>query len=329
MTYDIIATLGPASSNEDEWQGMLAAGVTQFRLNSSHLSTREVIAWVERLRAFFDRQKHIIPVVIDLQGSKWRLGQLPAGELAAGQPVTLITAGTSTSSDVLPVAHADFFAAAPQSSRELRLNDAKVILEIETISPAMIQARVTQGGPIASNKGITYAETDFRSEGLGTKDKSILHATRQYPFVRYAISYVKNAQEMAAYRKQIGPTIYLIAKLERGPAVEDARPIALESDELWLCRGDLGAELGLAEMARAAHRFSETVRNQPIPVMLAGQVLEHMTDKPTPTRSEVVTLYAALKQGYQGFVLSDETAVGRYPIESCRIAAQFRDEISD
>ncbi|GAP14471.1 pyruvate kinase [Longilinea arvoryzae] len=327
MTYEIIATLGPASSRSELWREMIAAGVTAFRLNSSHLSTPAVVEWVERLRAFYDQTGRALPVVIDLQGSKWRLGEIEARELAAGQQVRLIRAQSSQRVDVLPVPHADFFTAAPDSSREIRLNDAKVLLEVETIQPDAIQARVVQGGPIAARKGITYAASEFRSEGMNEKDCAILHDTRQYPFVRYAISYVKNAAEMAAYRKRIGATIYLVAKLERGLAVREAEAIAAEADELWLCRGDLGAELGLAEMAKTAHHFSTRVRDLPIPVMLAGQVLEHMNGQPTPTRSEVCCLYDALARGYQGFVLSDEAAVGQFPVESCRMAALFEAEL--
>lgn len=325
MSYDIIATLGPASATEDLWQAMIAAGATQFRLNSSHLTIADVVAWVEHLRGFYDLRGGRIPLVVDLQGSKWRLGKLPAGELTTGQPVTLIAAGASASSDVLPVPHADFFTAAPPSSRELRLNDAKVLLEIEEIAPDSIHARVKQGGPIAAHKGITYAESSFRAEGLSEKDRAILTATQQYPFVRYAISYVKNAAEMAAYRAQIGATAYLIAKLERASAIQESAAIALEADELWLCRGDLGAELGPAGMAAAAHHFSAAVTDLPIPAVLAGQVLEHMTEKPAPTRSELCCLYEALQHGYAGFVLSDETAVGRFPVESCQNAALFGD----
>ncbi|MEN6408734.1 MAG: pyruvate kinase, partial [Anaerolineaceae bacterium] len=250
-----------------------------------------------------------------------------AGELATGRHVHLIHAESSEAADVLPVPHADFFAAAPTSSRLVRLNDAKVLLEIEAIDPDSIQARVVQGGPVSARKGITYAETEFRSEGLNEKDRAILSGMRSYPFVRFAISYVKSAAEMAAYRQQTGAEVYLIAKLERALALEQVGAIAAEANELWLCRGDLGAELGLIGMAQAAYRFSQIVLDMPIPVMLAGQVLEHMTDHPVPTRSEVYCLYDALARGYRGVVLSDEAAVGRYPVESCQTAGMFQNEV--
>ena len=138
-------------------------------------------------------------------------------------------------------------------------------------------------------------------------------------------SYIKDAEEMARYRRQIGPDAYLIAKIERPQAVDQALDVAASADEVWLCRGDLGAEMGLPAMARAAHRFASLVRELGVPALLAGQVFEHLTEHPTPTRSEVCAAYDALAQGYRGFVLSDETAVGRDPVEACRVAAMFKD----
>jgi pyruvate kinase len=121
-----------------------------------------------------------------------------------------------------------------------------------------------------------------------------------------------------------GQPAYLIAKLEREPAVAQAAAIAAHADALWLCRGDLGAEMGLAPMAAAVRRFSAGAGDYAVPVIMAGQVLEHMTGEPTPTRSEVCYLYDTLQSGYSGFVLSDETATGRYPVESVQAAAMFR-----
>jgi pyruvate kinase len=122
---------------------------------------------------------------------------------------------------------------------------------------------------------------------------------------------------MAQYRARFGPTAYLIAKLERPAAVAEARPIAGIADELWLCRGDLGAEVGLPAMAAATAGFSRQVAALPIPALLAGQVLEHLTAQPTPTRSEVCHLYDALQAGYGGVVLSDET--GHWPLSGGKL----------
>jgi pyruvate kinase len=323
VDYQLIATLGPASEAAATWQAMLAAGVTAFRLNISHLTPAQLAVWLDRLEPFLAAQSPRPPLVLDLQGSKWRLGQFPAIELVAGQPVTLSLAEASDQAGVLPVPHADFFRAAERSGREIVLNDAKVRLRREILTSSSLTAVVVQGGALSARKGITYADSAYRQEALNANDQAVVAQTRQRAGIRYAVSYVKDAEEMAGYRAQLGEA-YLVAKLERQPAVGQALPIAAVANEVWLCRGDLGAELGLRAMAETAHQFSDRVRTLPVPAYLAGQVFEHMTEHPTPTRSEICAVHDALAQGYAGLVLSDEAAIGRYPVESCRTAAMFR-----
>jgi pyruvate kinase len=322
MDYRITATLGPGSSSESVWQAMVSAGAGEFRLNTSHLSLEELQGWVDRAGVFSESSG--LSLVLDLQGGKWRLGQFAPFSLEAGQWVTLEYAQSTREPEVLPVPHLDFFQAAPTSGREIVLNDAKVVLARETSDERTMGARVVLGGEISPRKGITYAACGFRTEELGEKDRAILEMTRTLPFIRYALSYVKDAEEMARYRHAFGNEARLIAKLEREPALEDAQGIALCAEELWLCRGDLGAEMGLTRMAGAIHRFTRQVPGLPVPVVLAGQVLEHMVKSPVPTRSEVCCIHDALVQGYQGLVLSDETAVGEHPVEACLTAALFR-----
>ncbi len=324
MNYAIVATLGPSSNSPDIWQVMLEAGATAFRLNTSHLSLTQLLGWLDRLTPFLSALNPIPPLVLDLQGSKWRLGDFSTRQLESGQRIELINASSSDRSNALPVPHADFFQAAAMSSSEIVLNDAKIKLVREALEPGAIHATVIVGGEISAHKGITFAASNYRQEQLSDKDHAILEQTRHLSFVRYAISYIRDALEMRKYRAHFGQDAYLIAKVERQPAVDEVRQIAESADEVWLCRGDLGAELGLRSMAVAALRFSNLIGELPIPALLAGQVLEHMTEHPAPTRSEVYTLYEALSKGYRGFVLSDEAAVGQYPIESCRMAALFR-----
>jgi pyruvate kinase len=303
---------------------MLAAGVTGFRLNTSHLTIPQLQAWVERLDPFLAAHTPRPALVLDLQGSKWRLGQFPGCGLAAGQRVRLVCAPSAEHPEVLPVPHPDFFRAATVSSGEIVLNDAKLRLRVESLDADAIRARVVQGGAILSRKGITYVQSTYRQETLNDMDRAVLGCTQHLQGIRYALSYVKDAAEMAAYRRQIGGSAFLIAKLERQPALDEAGRIAESSDEVWLCRGDLGAELGAKAMAAGVYRFSERVQAIRVPVLLAGQVLEHMAEHPTPTRSEVCVMHDALMQGYRGFVLSDETAIGRDPVASCQVAAMFR-----
>ncbi len=324
MDYEIIATLGPTSGTEQTWDDMLAAGATAFRLNTSHMTLPQLRHWLDRLCACRVGPTPQPPVVLDLQGSKWRLGEFGAGMLTSGQQVTLVYAPSADRPGVLPVPHRDFFRAASMSSGEIVLNDAKLRLVLESQDADSLHARVAEGGAILPRKGITYTASAYRNESLSEMDRTVLEEARPLSGIRYAVSYVKDAMEMAHYRRQIGSSVHLIAKLERGPALDEAAGIAESADELWLCRGDLGAELGPRAMAEAAHQFAATVRAMPVPVLLAGQVFEHMTEHTTPTRAEVYGAYDALRTGYRGFVLSDETAIGQDPVASCRVAALFR-----
>lgn len=325
MEYEIVATLGPAGKEETTWREMLSAGATAFRLNTSHLSLEELSDWVGRLEPFISGHPDGIPVVLDLQGSKWRLGQFSAFQLQAGQRVELLLADSAALPGVLPVPHPDFFRAVSMSDGRLALNDDRVRLQVRSGSSDLLTATVTRPGEISSRKGITFAESRFRKEELNDKDREIARRTAHLRWVRYAISYVRDAAEMERYRVLLGDAAHLIAKLERKPALETAVDIARTANALWLCRGDLGAEMGLRGMAEAIHDFSAgRLPTIAVPVLLAGQVLEHMTLEPTPTRSEVTCMYESLLAGYRGFVLSDEAAIGKYPVESCRTAAMFR-----
>lgn len=323
--YSIVATLGPATDSDELIRGLRAAGADAFRLNTSHLSLQDVEKRLERLYRLWPPRDGGLTVVLDLQGSKWRLGRFPSFRLREGMLVELLRAPASTAAGELPVPHEDFFAAAPNSSAELLLDDARCLLQVEACEADRIRARVVRGGVIEQRKGITFGRSAFRHESLGSRDRAIIErALAPGPSQpRIALSYVRDATEMRTYRRLIGPSAYLIAKLERETAVEEAADIAAWADELWLCRGDLGAEMGLRRMAEVLHDFSLSLAGLTVPVLLAGQVFEHMTRSPDPTRAEICALYEALRQGYRGVVLSDETAVGSYPVESCRAAAMF------
>ena len=324
MNYRIIATLGPSSAQETIWREMRVSGVNAFRLNTSHLSLKELHLWLERLDAFFNSFEEKYPIVLDLQGSKWRLGQFPPFELVPGEYVELICGPSTDQKQTLPVPHEDFFQAAASSNQEIVLNDARTRLRVVSTRERSLKAQVTQGGAIVPRKGITFTASNHRQESLSEKDQSILEQTRHLDFIHYALSYVKDGIEMTRYREIFGPQVHLIAKIERQTAVDEALQIAETADELWLCRGDLGAELGIRAMAEVVHRFTYQLDRIKIPVLMAGQVLEHMTTAPIPTRSEVCYLYETLIRGYSGLVLSDETAVGQYPLESCKAAALFK-----
>lgn len=328
MTYSIIATLGPASMAASLWQAMLDSGATAFRLNTSHMSPGELLAALKELQAFFRKLPLNPPVILDLQGSKWRLGTFEPFVLEQKQSIELLYSDSTQKKNVLPVPHSDFFKAAPESSREIVLNDGKSLLDVMQIRDNRVSATVRKGGKITPQKGITYSDSSYRHDSPNRKDLRIIEQTQPYDFVQYAISYIRDELEMELYQNAVRNSAPLIAKLERQSALDRADQISGSVDSLWLCRGDLGAELGLHDMSVAVHRFSNSIKHLSKPVVLAGQVLHHMCDHAQPTRSELNYLYDSLSKGYQGVVLSDETAIGKYPVKSCRFAALYRQKFT-
>jgi pyruvate kinase len=322
--YQIIASLGPTSNSPEIWQELLDNGCTAFRINTSHLELVELQHLVERLTAFLRARASAASIFLDLQGSKWRLGRFPTFGLEKQQVVELVLAETLKFGNTLPVPHQDFFKAA-QQAEEIALNDAKIRIRIESWSADRLVGRVLDGGDISARKGVTLPGTAFRQEMLNPRDAEIVHVSKGGTNVGFAVSFIKDGFEMAVYRKLMGPETHVIAKLERQSALLDIDAIAGTVNELWLCRGDLGAEAGLAAMARLTAELNLRVKTMAKPVYLAGQVLDHMTTHPQPTRSEVCHLYDMLQWGYRGVILSDETAVGQYPVASCKMAALFRE----
>jgi pyruvate kinase len=328
--YEIVTTLGPASRTPAIWQALREAGASCFRLNTSHLELDELETWLAELLPFCAAHSPLMPVVLDLQGSKWRLGQFVPFTLRDGETVELLLAEDTLAGArgvALPVPHADFFAAAGLSNGQIALNDAKILLVLEgPTGGTALRARVLRGGGILPRKGITFTACDYRQERMSEKDRAICARTAGLAGVRYAISYVRDAAEMERYRAQFSSAAHLIAKVERQAALDEAPGLCAAADELWLCRGDLGAELGLPAMAHAAHAFGQAVTGalKGKPALLAGQVLEHMAAAPAPTRAEVCGIFDALTLGYAGVVLSDETAVGINPVEAVKAAAMFK-----
>ncbi len=246
MQYEIVATLGPSSESPAIWQAMIAAGATAFRLNTSHLSLEQLAAWLQKIQDFRTETGLTIPLVLDLQGSKWRLGDFPSFELQPGAVLQLVFRKQVDQPHILPVPHADFFRAAQNSNGEIILNDAKSRLEVLSSDPASLTARVVVGGNISAHKGITFGATQFRVEAISEKDSQILNMASQDASMRFAISYVRDSAEMEKYRQMLGSSAYLIAKLERASAMADV------ARNFGLLRRNVGVPRGPGRRTRAA-----------------------------------------------------------------------------
>ena len=225
MNYQITATLGPSSPGPALWHGLLNAGCTAFRINTSHVTLAKLTEWVDQLNDFFLERKGC-PVILDLQGSKWRLGRFSSLSLQKGTTVELIYGENSEQPGQLPLPHYDFFRAVMETGDEILINDAKIRISVVRAESDHVLGRVIHGGEVSSRKGVAVPGSTLRSELLQSRDAEIIRLTSALSHRTYAVSFVKDGREMANYRNLLGQEAYLIAKLERQTALEDVDAIA-------------------------------------------------------------------------------------------------------
>ncbi|MEI6093340.1 MAG: pyruvate kinase [bacterium] len=307
----IVATLGPASKEKD-LISKLAKTANRFRLNTSHLSIDDLRGWLDSLRSLYVTMGKSIPVVLDLQGEKYRIGKIGSYDSIA-ERVKIFYGASSSSREQIPVPEKSFFSNVSVGDL-IKLNDAKIVVKVNAVDSMNIDATVIENGPLSSYKGINKFINENTSDyELTDRDTIIIKEAMNYEFTEFALSFVRDGKDAKAIRTLISDRS-LIAKIERVEAMSNIKAIDDFFDEIWFCRGDLGAEAGLLKMAELQNSFISNFNNMSCPKYLAGQVLEHMTSFSQPTRSEVVHLYDSIKNGFDGIVLSDETAIGKNPI---------------
>lgn len=303
-----VVTLGPASAGEAVIRRLMVTA-DRFRLNGSHLDPTSLRTWLERLAVLFDDEGRQVPVVLDLQGAKMRIGAYPTLDTLPPR-FELCLAEASDDPAVVPVPHEALFAAI-RPGEILSMNDDRVRVRVEETRGEGAAVSLVKAGPLAARKGINRVEHPLPFTSLLPRDRAQIAVAEGFPFVEYAFSFVHTGVEAAQLREITSRRI--AAKVERPEAMAKLAAIDEAFDEMWLCRGDLGAQAGIERLGRLQADFVAVMADFEKPAYLAGQVLEHMTHCPEPTRSEVVHLYDAAQAGWAGIVLSDETAVGEHP----------------
>jgi pyruvate kinase len=259
------------------------------------------------------------PIVVDLQGAKMRVGRFPRRRVRVGERVAFRLAAEGDAQGAVPVPHPELFRAA-QVGELLRCDDDRLRFEVTETTGASLWSRCAVEGTLEPRRAINLQDHPVDLEALCQIDRDQLARTAAVDNLSFAFSFMKDGRE-AAWVRECAPASPVIGKIERREAIDGLATIASQVDGLWICRGDLGAQLGQAALARAvAHLRPDGVD---VPVLMAGQVLEHLTEHATPTRSEVCHLYDLLQRGFDGIVLSDETAIGTDPVRAVEIASQL------
>jgi pyruvate kinase len=321
----IMATLGPVSTQEEVLRGLVRAGVDLFRLNLSHGTHEEHARTLDLVRRVAREEGCHIPVVMDLMGPRYRLGMLP-GDGRTLRPGEELALGTQESGADLPV-DANILEYLETGERVL-IDSGLVELRIVEKEGERVRARVVNGGPVRTRKGINLPDTNLPFE-ISDKDRAdIVFAVREgADFL--AASYVGEAAHIEELRKVVedaGGRIPLVAKMERATALEHLDEITEAADGMMVARGDLGVEVPLYTVPVLQKKIVAAGRRTGKPVIVATQMLESMIEQPRPTRAEATDVANAVLDGADALMLSGETAVGKYPIEVVKTMARIIEE---
>ncbi len=310
----LVATIGPASI--DRVADLAEAGATAFRLNASHLDLGQLSETLSGVR----HSCPDAPIVVDLQGAKMRITLPRSRDVAAGDVLRL----SSGEDGDVRVPHAELFSQT-KVGETLSVDDGQIRFEVVGVGHETIEARAVDGGRLLPNKGLNVEQHPIRLGGPTSRDIAACEVAARHPGTALAFSFMIDGTE-AGWLRALSPRSRVIGKVERREAVSRLDAIAGQVDAIWICRGDLGAQLGPSALARVVAALEPS--HLPVPVLMAGQVLEHLTHHAEPTRSEVCHLFDLVTRGFAGIVLSDETAIGRDPVHavstSARLLASFR-----
>ena len=306
--FQIVATI--TARNFSLCAQLAQAGATAFRLNASHMDASGLRRAVDSIREALPGA----PLVVDLQGAKMRLGRFTERAVSSGEVVRF---AFEASGGAIPLPHAELFAAV-KAGETLRCDDDRLRFSVKSVSAKELTATALGTGPLRPRKGVNVAEHPVELADLTAFDLGFIDALREVASISWAFSFMNDGREAAWLRRRL-PGAYVIGKIERAEAIANLSAVDATVDAIWICRGDLGAQLGPSALARFVAGLKPGALKHP--VLMAGQVLEHLTAHAEPTRSEVCHLYDLVERGYAGIVLSDETAVGSDPVNACTRAA--------
>lgn len=315
----IVATLGPASI--DQVPALISAGLDVARFNMSHGSKSTHERTYDNVRRAGDESGHSVGVLVDLQGPKIRLGTFSSGSavLEDGSRFTICTdEGVEGDEHHVGVSYAELAKDVSRGDR-LLVDDGNLVLEVEETTSNEVRCSVVVGGKVSDHKGLNVPGAALSVPALSDKDAADLRWALRLRADMIALSFVRSAADLDPVHRimdEVGVRLPVLAKLEKPQAVEELDAVIAAFDGLMVARGDLGVELPLEDVPLVQKRAVALAREQAKPVVVATQVLESMITSPRPTRAEASDAANAVLDGADALMLSAETSVGKYPVES-------------
>src|SRR5215218_3209597 len=315
----VVATLGPASSSRDVLGGMVEAGLDVVRLNFSHGERADHLARFELVRSVAAELNHNLAVLVDLQGPKIRVGLVGDNgvRVDAGREVVLVAGADRAPEAEIPVVYPALAADVHQGDQIL-LDDGAIGLRVRDVEGERVRCEVERGGVVKSRKGVNLPGVAVSAASLTAKDRADVATA-----VEAGADYVAEAKQAIADH---GGDIPVVAKLERPEAIDCLDEILEVADAVMVARGDLGVELAVEKVPPIQKHIIARANSSGVPVITATQMLESMVASSRPTRAEASDVANAIFDGTDAVMLSQETAVGQYPVEAVATMARIAKE---
>jgi pyruvate kinase len=325
----IVCTIGPASSEREQLDRLVAAGMDVARLNFSHGTHAEHADVIQRIRQGDERWGRPVAILQDLQGPKIRLGTFGEGggarvDLVPGGRFTLTARHVTGTAEQASVTHPDYLREVRAGDR-IWMDDGMIQLVVEETDGTDVHCRVVVGGRISDHKGISLPHVPLPASCLTDKDRDDLRFGVRHGVDFVAVSFVRSAADISDVRgflRELGADIPIVAKLERQEALGNLPAILTMVDAVMVARGDLGVDVPLEDVPHIQKEIIRQARAAKVPVIVATQMLESMVTHVRPTRAEVSDVTAAIFDGSDAIMLSAETATGRYPVEAVEVMAR-------
>ena len=323
----IVCTIGPASESPHILEALIQAGMNVARLNFSHGTQEEHLKKIQALRKIADRRKQPVAILQDLAGPKIRVGKVKEGGVELKQGEKFLLTGREILGDEREVSVS--YPSLPEEVRPgdtILLADGTIALEVLGSDGKDIECRVVMGGMLTSQKGVNFPTRSILASAFTEKDREDLLFGIRHGVDLVSLSYVRNREDIETVKsllKRESTPLPVIAKIERKEVLDHIDEILLASDGIMVARGDLGVETPLERVPLLQKMLIQKANALGKPVITATQMLKSMVDHSTPTRAEVTDVVNAIYDGTDAVMLSEETAVGRFPVEAVQMMGKI------
>ena len=328
----IVATIGPASDSPTVIRQMLLAGMNVARLNFSHGNYAEHAERIQRLRLAATELDLPLMLLQDLQGPKIRVGDVPdpGMPLQVGEELILVPMADYTGQPQTVGIDYPYVAEEAEPGTQVLLDDGLLELRVEKIAGSAVHCQVVAGGMLKSHKGVNLPTLDLRLPSMTEKDKQDLDFGISQGVDLISLSFVRrpeDIQTLKALLQEKAVDIPVLAKLEKPQAIANLEAIIDECDAIMVARGDLGVEMRPEKVPLIQKQIIQLCNQKGIPVITATQMLDSMIQNPRPTRAEASDVANAIMDGTDAVMLSGESAVGKFPVESVKMLARIATEV--